>query len=67
MTVMIHLQVSCNIRLFKSELKKLSTVDYPGYGKCNAEDRRITVISTSLIEAGSRLDFYTVFRENGKV
>ena len=27
------------------------------------EDRRITIISTSLIEAGVDLDVYTVFRE----
>ncbi len=45
----------------KSELKKLEE-DYPGFENV-PEDRRITVISTSLIEAGVDLDFYTVFRE----
>ena len=36
--------------------------DYPDY-KNIPEDRKITIISTSLIEAGVDLDVYTVFRE----
>ena len=37
-------------------------LEYPEY-KAVPEDRRITIISTSLIEAGVDLDVYTVFRE----
>ena len=36
--------------------------DYPNLEEV-PEDRKITVISTSLIEAGVDLDFYTVYRE----
>ena len=45
----------------KEELRKLEA-DYPGYENI-PEERRIMVISTSLIEAGVDLDFYAVFRE----
>ena len=45
----------------KEELKQLET-DFPGDENV-PEERRITVISTSLIEAGVDLDFHTVFRE----
>lgn len=45
----------------REELKKLEK-DFPDY-KDVPEDRRITIISTSLIEAGIDLDVYTVFRE----
>lgn len=45
----------------KTELVKLES-NYPDM--CEVpEDQKITVISTSLIEAGVDLDFYTVFRE----
>lgn len=45
----------------KDELARLEK-DYPDL--CHVpEERKITVISTSLIEAGVDLDFYTVFRE----
>ncbi len=43
------------------ELKKLEE-DYPDVAKA-PQERRITIISTSLIEAGVDLDVYTVFRE----
>lgn len=49
------------IREIKKELDRLE--DDFGLSKEIPEDRRITVISTSLIEAGVDLDFYTVFRE----
>lgn len=45
----------------KQELSRLED-EYPGL-KNVPPDKRITVISTSLIEAGVDLDFYTVFRE----
>lgn len=45
----------------KKELYELEK-DFPKLTNV-PEDRRITVISTSLIEAGVDLDFYTVFRE----
>lgn len=45
----------------RAELKQLER-DYPEYRDV-PEDRRITIISTSLIEAGVDLDVYTVFRE----
>lgn len=49
------------LKEIKQELKQLEA-DYPEY-KDVPEDRRITIISTSLIEAGVDLDVYTVFRE----
>lgn len=45
----------------RTELKQLEK-DYPD-GQSVPKDRRITIISTSLIEAGIDLDVYTVFRE----
>lgn len=45
----------------KSELVRLEK-DYPDM-EAVPEERKITVISTSLIEAGVDLDFYTVYRE----
>lgn len=45
----------------KVELARLEE-DYPDMREV-PEERKITVISTSLIEAGVDLDFYTVFRE----
>lgn len=45
----------------KKELDRLEK-DYPDMSGL-PENRKITVISTSLIEAGVDLDFYTVFRE----
>lgn len=45
----------------REELKELER-DYPEYRNV-PEDRRIIIISTSLIEAGVDLDVYTVFRE----
>lgn len=45
----------------KNELAKLEK-DYPKL-KNVPDDRKITVVSTSLIEAGVDLDFFTVFRE----
>lgn len=45
----------------KRELVKLEH-DYPGLMGV-PDDRKITVVSTSLIEAGVDLDFFTVFRE----
>lgn len=45
----------------KSELEKLEN-DYPGLENV-PDERKITVVSTSLIEAGVDLDFFTVFRE----
>lgn len=49
------------IEEIKYELKKLEA-DYPRLEGV-PDDRKITVISTSLIEAGVDLDFYCVFRE----
>lgn len=49
------------IREIRKELKQLD-MDFPDYEDIPA-DRRITIISTSLIEAGVDLDIYTVFRE----
>lgn len=45
----------------RRELQRLE-IDYPGLEDV-PDDRRITVVSTSLIEAGVDLDFFTVFRE----
>lgn len=49
------------IAQIQKELKKLYA-DYPNLENV-PEDRKITVISTSLIEAGVDLDFHTVCRE----
>lgn len=49
------------LREIRQELHQLE-LDYPEY-KNVPENRRITIISTSLIEAGVDLDVYTVFRE----
>lgn len=49
------------IQEIRSELKQLEK-DFPDY-KDVPQDRRIIIISTSLIEAGVDLDIYTVFRE----
>lgn len=46
------------IRKALDELEK----DFPGYEEV-PEERKITIVSTSLIEAGVDLDVYTVFRE----
>lgn len=49
------------LKEIREELIQLER-DYP-YGEKVPEDRRITIIATSLIEAGVDLDVYTVFRE----
>ncbi|MGN0351075.1 MAG: CRISPR-associated helicase Cas3' [Roseburia sp.] len=49
------------INEIRTELQRLE-MDYPNY-KDVPEDRKITIISTSLIEAGVDLDIHTVFRE----
>lgn len=49
------------IAKIKKELINLEK-DYPNYIDV-PEDKRIVVVSTSLIEAGVDLDFFTVFRE----
>lgn len=49
------------LKEIREELRELEK-DYPD-GVNVPEDRRITIISTSLIEAGVDLDVYTVFRE----
>lgn len=49
------------LREIRQELLKLEQ-DYPD-GQKVPDDRRLTIISTSLIEAGVDLDAYTVFRE----
>ena len=49
------------LKEIRKELKQLEA-DYPEYQNV-PEGRRITIISTSLIEAGVDLDVYTVFRE----
>ena len=49
------------ISKIRDELKRLAD-DYPDYIEV-PQDRRITIVSTSLIEAGVDLDIYTVFRE----
>ena len=49
------------LKEIRKELRELEK-DYPD-GMNVPEDRRITIISTSLIEAGVDLDVYTVFRE----
>lgn len=49
------------ISQIKADLKKLED-DYPNL-EMVPENRRITVVSTSLIEAGVDLDFYTIYRQ----
>ncbi len=49
------------IESIKSEIEKLEK-DYPNLENV-PDNRKITVVSTSLIEAGVDLDFYCVFRE----
>lgn len=49
------------LKEIRKDLKQLE-VDFPDY-KNIPESRKITIISTSLIEAGVDLDVYTVFRE----
>ena len=49
------------IQEIRDELKQIEA-DFPDY-KDVPKDRRITIVSTSLIEAGVDLDVYTVFRE----
>lgn len=49
------------IEEIKNELKKLEE-DYPGFKNVPLE-RRIVVVSTSLIEAGVDIDMFSVFRE----
>lgn len=58
MTAYDRTRVLQEIRAELAQLEK----EYPD-GKSVPEDRRITIISTSLIEAGVDLDVYTVFRE----
>lgn len=58
MTAMDRKRVINEIR---TELKKLEE-EFPDY-KNVPEDRRITIVSTSLIEAGVDIDAYAVFRE----
>lgn len=49
------------IRAIHMELKQLDE-EFPDYEQI-PDDRRVTIISTSLIEAGVDLDVFTVFRE----
>lgn len=58
MTAYDREKVICEIR---KELRRLET-DFPDFKEV-PEDRKIIIISTSLIEAGVDLDIYTVFRE----
>lgn len=60
-TYMTSLDRKRVLKEIRTELIKLE-IDYPDY-KNVPEDRRITIVSTSLIEAGVDLDVYTVFRE----
>lgn len=58
MTAYDRRRVLCEIR---EELERLA-VDFPD-GQKVPKERRITIVSTSLIEAGVDLDIYAVFRE----
>lgn len=60
-TYMTALDRTIILNKIKKELEILEK-DFPGLENV-PEERRITVISTSLIEAGVDLDMYTVFRE----
>lgn len=60
-TYMTSLDRKRVLKEIREDLKQLDA-DYPDY-KNVPEDRKITIISTSLIEAGVDLDVYTVFRE----
>lgn len=60
-TYMTSLDRSRVLEDIRAELRRLEE-DYPNLENV-PEDRRITTISTSLIEAGVDLDMYTVYRE----
>ena len=60
-TYMTSFDRSRVIKEIKQELVKLE-MDFPGFLNV-PDDRKITVVSTSLIEAGVDLDFYCVFRQ----
>ena len=60
-TYMTSFDRSRVINKIKRELDELEN-DYPGLVNV-PDERKITVVSTSLIEAGVDLDFFTVFRE----
>lgn len=60
-TYLVSLERTRILQEIKEELRKLEE-DYPGYENVPPE-RRVTIISTSLIEAGVDLDVCTVFRE----
>lgn len=60
-TYMTSFDRSRVINEIRKELKNLER-DYPGLLNV-PDDRKITVVSTSLIEAGVDLDFYSVFRQ----
>lgn len=60
-TYMTSLDRKRVLKEIKDEIKRLEK-DYPN-GEAVPEERRITILSTSLIEAGVDLDVYSVFRE----
>lgn len=60
-TYMTGLDREKKIAEIRDELKQLE-IEFPDYIDV-PEDRKIIIISTSLIEAGVDLDIYTVFRE----
>ena len=60
-TYMTSMDRKKTIQTITERLKKLEE-DYPDF-KDVPEERKIHVVSTSLIEAGVDLDFYTVYRE----